>query len=170
MNVVTRGFAAPARYDLRLAETVLRGEATLADILKAYPFDKKRVGIWWNLSGYEDTTKAQAIEDAVEFAYTDGKEETLTTSFGKYLLEELRAGRDHNGRIVKRIELQLPLVLIAKAPKGWSPDDNPREGYGLMGNSYIDTKRWPTLELLSVMYLGGERWVTLPAKGIQVKL
>jgi hypothetical protein len=168
MNIVTRGFAAPAKFDLRLAETVLRGEATLADVMKAFPFDKKHVGVWWHLSGYDGLTKKQAIEEAVEFAYTEGKEETLTTSFGKMLLDELRAGIDQNGFIVKRIEIELPLVLIAKAPRGWSPDLNP--AITLMGNSYISEKHAKSVELLSVMYLAGERWVTLPAKGVRAKL
>lgn len=172
-GTVVRGFAAPAKYDLALAEAVLDGTATLADILKLYPLDRKRVGIWWYLVGYEDPDPLSfedAVEEAASYAYSEGKEETITTRFGQELLEELRLGKTWSGRKVSRIDLELPLVLIAKAPPGWSPDLNPPGAYGLMGNSYIDPKHEKALELVSVMYLSGKGWKTLSAKGVRVKL
>jgi hypothetical protein len=172
-GTVVRGFAAPVKYDLPLAEAVLSGKATLADILKLYPLDRKRVGIWWYLVGYEDPDPwsfEDTVEEAKSFAYSEGKEETIATSFGQELLEELRLGKSWSGRKVTRIGLDLPLVLIAKAPPGWSPDLNPPGAYGLMGNSYIDPKHAKALELERVMYLSGKGWKTLSAKGLRVKL
>ena len=140
--------------DVKIAHGVLDGTLSAEQVLK---FIKGGTGIWWYILGRDGAS----IRDAQDFAK---KEDDLTESFGQYLLSDMESGRS------KDIYVEMPIVLVAKRPRGWEPDDNPSEGYGLDGNSYIDTDRWKTVELISVQYYSRNGWVTKPVHGKRIKL
>ena len=161
--LAVRGLNANVKLDLALANKILAGTATAPEILELVG---KRVGVWWyRIKG----KNSPYVEDAADFAV---HEDDLTMGIGKYNYEEeLKPGK------VKRISVELPVVLLAKSPSGWNPDDNPDSV--LMGNSYINRHKWPTVELLEVRYLyrrGQGRgwvkgdWAIKDARGIKVQL
>lgn len=146
-----------ARFvSVEAADKVLNGTLT-ADEALAF-LSNGTAGEWWYLLGGDDNV---SVEDAKEFAK---QEDDLTQGFGKFQYEELRDGEEDS------IEVEFPLVLIAKRPKGWTPSDNDLVDGGLNGNSYIDTKKWKSVELIAIQYLTKDGWVEKDAKGRTVKL
>lgn len=162
MFYCARGICAPARYDLATANKVLNNTITADEILAITKFDKRSVGIWWLRTDTDDEyTLKDIILEGEDFAK---KEDDLTQGFGRDEYEGLVKGIDYLDRKVNHINVELPIVLIGIAPEGWNPDDNPPEGYGLMGNSYINRRKWKMVQLTHIRYYGGKGWKTLPCK------
>jgi hypothetical protein len=158
---VCRGFHVDVdirRKDLDWLDKLKEGRLTLSDLLKKVPLRTEDVGIWWFLM-----TDSSWIEDAQDYALDET--ELVQGDFVQNWLEEFQTGESDE------VGLQIPIVLIAKRPKGWDPDENPEEMGGLMGNSYIDPNRWPKVRLEKVQYYDGkDRWRTLSAGGLTVRL
>jgi hypothetical protein len=154
---VCRGINAYGKkMPIEMALRILHGTATLEDIL--FQIDVHRVGAWWYAMGEDGDAD---VEDSQDFAR---KEDDLSSKFGRNCLDDAIKKKQ------KTFDIEVPVVLIGKRPGDWDPEeDNPSNG--LMGNSYINPRKYKKIELEEVQYYSGEgKWVTLPAKGKWVTL
>lgn len=129
---------------IRVIDRVISGEVTAEEILGL--FSQHRVGSYWYLLGQN----GQAIEDSEDFATSEGHlglDNTLD-DVEKYRRERL-----------KTAWAEIPVLLIAQRPVDWHPDDN-IQTWG--GNSWIDPRIWPTVDLIELRYFNGKRWIQLP--------
>jgi SPP1 gp7 family putative phage head morphogenesis protein len=126
---------------IALAEKIAAGEANANDILGI--IDQENLGSFWY--GLNNTADGGSMSDVESFAYTED-------SFGSKFAEASLADAKATG---ENAIIPTSVVLIAKRPKGWSPDENPDNG--LMGNSYIDRK---SVRLEAVRYKSAKGWVT----------
>lgn len=150
---ICRGINATVTVNLEQADRILNGEMDGKEIVSFL----EDAGIWW----YDmEKDGASMIEEAKEFAM---KEDDLTQGFGKYCYDLLKKGES------KTEEVELPIVLVAKKPKGWDYEKNPLQQGGLNGNSYIETSRWKSVQLLRVLYFSNKGWVEKPVSA-KIKL
>jgi hypothetical protein len=157
---VSRGLSYDVQVDLKTAEKILDGKATLPDLARLTGFNKKPVGIWWYI--IKDPSW-KWVQDSAAHAVS-GAESTLGHAWGREELEAVREGQKTHA------DVELPLVFVGERPKGWDPDwSNPPTG--LMGNSYLNIKVWRTVDLVDVWYQNGRRrWTKLKARGTTVRL
>jgi hypothetical protein len=167
---IIRGVSFYLKEKLPICEKVVAGTLTLDEFFKIITNPRaknsKYVGIWWFIFG-NDKDYGAGVEDARDYAK---KEDDLTQGFGKYLLEEMREGGGKGRHGETTINVEFPVVFIAERPEGWDPAKNPLEAGGLMGNSYISKRKWPSVKLIEVQYLSNQGWVSIPAKGRTVFL
>ena len=144
------------RKDLGLCEKIREGKLTVKELLSF--LGNKPVGEFWYLIGNEDA----GIEDSEEFAV---KEDDLSVPS---VQRDYKAFKDNEGGLYDDTDefyVELPMVLVAERPKDWHPDNNPDSG--LMGNSYLDTKKWKAVKLKNIRYLDGNRkWVVMPCNQV----
>jgi hypothetical protein len=125
----------PGGWDREAAHRISSGTATHHDLLKHV--DLGHVGHFWYHPEHADVEGTKEFAEPVE-----------------PLAHNLDDAYD-NGKVIGDVGV----VLEARHPQGWHPDDNP--DHGLMGNSYLPDHSH--LRLHKMHYTAdGETWHTLP--------
>tara|TARA_R110000824_G_C15131144_1_gene669029 strand:+ start:219 stop:869 length:651 start_codon:yes stop_codon:yes gene_type:complete len=154
MKTVSRGFTFHCEvYEAETLYKIAAGKLSSKEVLDLhYSSGNKAFGIWWYMNG--NCNECSGIEDSQLFAEPqEGPEAFLRHP------EKIQGYIDEGWPF----DFEMGVVLVAKRPKEWHSDDNKPEG--IMGQSYIDKKRWPKLSLVSLQYWTGSKWVTKRASG-----